>query len=93
MFFDGQWGTVCDDGFDVDEAQVICRTLGYGMVTSVHPSAHFGQGSDPIWLDDVDYRGDESEITHCAHLRLGSHNCAHSEDVGVVCGVSLQFLF
>ena len=45
--------------------------------------------SSPIWLDDVDCRGDESEISHCAHLKLGSHNCQHYEDVGVECGVSI----
>ncbi|ELT93413.1 hypothetical protein CAPTEDRAFT_124945, partial [Capitella teleta] len=28
----GQWGTICDDGFGVEEADVICRSLGYVYV-------------------------------------------------------------
>lgn len=87
VFFGGQWGTVCDDGFSTDEALVICRTCGYGMVSAVRPRAYFGEGDSgcPIWLDDVDCRGDENELSHCAHLKLGSHNCQHYEDVGVEC--------
>ena len=93
VFFDGQWGTVCDDGFDTDEALVVCRSCGYGMVNAVRPEAFFGEGdsNSPIWLDDVDCRGDESEISDCAHLQLGSHNCGHWEDVGVECSVSIIY--
>ena len=29
VFCNGQWGTVCDDGFFQTEADTICRQLGY----------------------------------------------------------------
>ena len=32
IFYNNQWGTICDDGFDEKEAQVICRSLGYKYV-------------------------------------------------------------
>ena len=29
LFHNGEWGTICDDGFDKSDATVICTMLGY----------------------------------------------------------------
>uniref|UniRef100_A0A3P9BKP6 SRCR domain-containing protein n=1 Tax=Maylandia zebra TaxID=106582 RepID=A0A3P9BKP6_9CICH len=85
IFHSGQWGTVCDDAWGLVDAQVVCRQLGCGRVFSALTNAQFGQGSGPIWLDDVACSGNESKLSECQHRGFGSHNCAHSEDAGVVC--------
>ncbi|OWF48483.1 neurotrypsin-like [Mizuhopecten yessoensis] len=76
------WGTVCDDGFDVTAADIVCRDLGYEGARSVH---NFGAGRGQIWLDEVNCIGNETSLTECRRNNIAVHDCQHSEDVGVIC--------
>ncbi|ERE80678.1 putative DMBT1-like protein [Cricetulus griseus] len=85
VYFEGVWGTVCDDLWDEKEAQVVCQQLGCGAAVSSLGEAHFGQGSGPILLDDVQCSGTEVSLGQCSHAGWFIHNCGHEEDIGVVC--------
>ncbi|XP_023267816.1 uromodulin-like isoform X2 [Seriola lalandi dorsalis] len=85
IFYNNQWGTVCDDAWDINEARVVCRQLNCGSAQSATSAARFGQGAGPIWMDDVGCVGSESALSQCQHRGFGTHNCNHGEDAGVIC--------
>ena len=84
--YNGEWGTVCDDGWDDIDGDVVCRQLGFGLTETSYSRAYFGQGSGPIWLDNIACTGSESTLASCGHLGLNiTRNCIHSKDAGVRC--------
>ncbi|NWI67095.1 DMBT1 protein, partial [Todus mexicanus] len=85
VLHDGEWGTVCDDEWDMRDAEVVCRQLGCGRAESAPPGAHFGPGTGRIWLDNVECSGTEDFLAQCRALPLGHNNCHHGEDASVVC--------
>ncbi|XP_074470969.1 scavenger receptor cysteine-rich type 1 protein M130-like isoform X1 [Sebastes fasciatus] len=90
IFYKSQWGTVCDDEWEMSNADVVCRQLGCGHAVSNPASAHFGRGTGPIWLDNVGCSGEEVALTHCRHPGFGENNCGHGEDAGAICLGGLQ---
>ncbi|XP_065426810.1 deleted in malignant brain tumors 1 protein isoform X4 [Chrysemys picta bellii] len=83
-----QWGTVCDDGWDLKDAGVVCRQLGCGTALSAPRGARFGRGSDRVWLDEVNCAGTEAALSDCKTRPWGDNDCTHKEDAGVVCSDS-----
>ena len=93
IIYGGRWGTVCDDNWDLRDANVVCRSLGFLGATEVVLRAGFGQGTGPIFLDDVGCFGSEEKILECPNRGLGVHDCGHSEDAGVRCEVLQGLLY
>jgi len=88
VYHNGTWGTVCDDYWDINDAHVVCRQLGFSSAAYQYHSAQYGQGSGKIWLDDLKCHGGEASLSSCPHLAWGSHNCGHHEDASLICATT-----
>uniref|UniRef100_A0A8D0EH47 Macrophage receptor with collagenous structure n=1 Tax=Strix occidentalis caurina TaxID=311401 RepID=A0A8D0EH47_STROC len=82
VFHQGSWGTICDDEWDIQDATVVCRMLGYNRAVSTFTAT---PGTGQIWIDDVKCRGNEHSIFECPKRNWGMNDCFHSEDAGVEC--------
>ncbi|KAL4640368.1 neurotrypsin-like [Arapaima gigas] len=85
VYIGGQWGTICDDGWTDRDADVVCRQLGYMGLAKARTMAYFGEGVGPIHVDNVKCTGSERSLVDCIKQPVGTHNCRHSEDAGVIC--------
>ncbi|XP_070539836.1 lysyl oxidase homolog 2A-like [Ptychodera flava] len=97
VLYNGIWGTICGDRWDMRAANVACREMGFGTAKEIFLSAkEFGEGSGPVWLDQVTCHGDESSIMDCpvhnwtdGHASTSSF-CIHAYDAGVACHIPEQ---
>ena len=87
VYVNGQWGTVCDDRWNLADGIVACRQLGYGSVYDALQQGAFGSNEDlPILVDDLACTGIQDRIQNCrGTFGNTSHNCDHIEDAGIVC--------
>ncbi|XP_019637351.1 PREDICTED: scavenger receptor cysteine-rich type 1 protein M130-like [Branchiostoma belcheri] len=80
------WGTVCSQGFDMNDLWVACRMLELGPpINFTGDTTYFGQGTGEIEMANLECSGHEHSLFSCPYESAGNHNCTHSSDVGVQC--------
>ena len=90
VFYRGQF--VCDSGWGPEEAQVVCRELGYSMLPDVifaKRNSHFDQPSQYGLSSWFDCSGSEASLSECRKM-TGGRFCSSNNAAGVYCGPSLE---
>ncbi|XP_067164846.1 antigen WC1.1-like [Apteryx mantelli] len=88
----GQWGTVCDIGWDMKDTAVVCKQLGCGSALEAPQDGRFGPGSGQIWLSGLECQGTETALSECEHDDWSKDYCTHGLDAGVVCSGFVQLV-
>jgi deleted-in-malignant-brain-tumors protein 1 len=83
----GVWGTVSDYWFDINDAKVVCRKLGYnpdGSGLTFSGGAPYGEGVGQVFLGYLNCQGTEDQILDCDYDNSWIDS-DHSHDVGITC--------
>lgn len=81
----GTWASLCDEGWGLAEAQVVCRQLGCGTALSASNRSRFGQGPGQMWPNSVSCVGTETALSACTAKPRGNSTCHHGKEAVVVC--------
>ena len=76
---------MCSYNWDVVDASVVCRQLGFETAILAPVYAFFGEGTGDIWMEDVQCDGSEKSLFECIHALHVQPYCDHWEDAGVIC--------
>ena len=84
--YNNTWGTVCQRGFTMKSANVVCKQLGYlrGAINFT-AGAIYGPSNSTVWLSRLRCLGNESNIAACPHSYWGKTDCTHAEDISITC--------
>ena len=88
VFYNGEWGTICDVGWDLNDARVVCRQLGFAdaVQAAFTGTTQAGETADlVILLSHVSCKGTENHLYDC-HFEVSDEGCSHANDAGVICG-------
>ena len=81
VYIDGK--PICDDKWDLLDAQVVCNQLGLGPAIAATKRSFFGLAEEEFGIDNVECIGSENSILDCELSKI--HNCDQNEAAGVIC--------
>ncbi|NWX35985.1 C163A protein, partial [Notiomystis cincta] len=87
VYSDGMWSTVCQEGWELQDAAVVCRELGCGTALEAPSSAHFSPGTGPLWPYIPNCSGTEESLWECGRSERGE--CGSGGRAGAVCSEQL----
>ncbi|RDD39052.1 Soluble scavenger receptor cysteine-rich domain-containing protein SSC5D [Trichoplax sp. H2] len=90
VHYNNTWGTICQKGFTIESADVICKQLGFmNAAVNFLNGNYYGLERGKVWLSHVSCRGDESNVATCPHSYSGKTSCNHDEDISIICDNSI----
>ncbi|XP_038075981.1 deleted in malignant brain tumors 1 protein-like [Patiria miniata] len=85
IYHSDQWGTICADHWDANDAEVVCHHLGFRNQVYFYNSAASRAGGTPVWLKDLMCQGKEERISECRAMLGEPVDCTLSSLAGVRC--------
>ncbi|XP_030047680.1 CD5 antigen-like [Microcaecilia unicolor] len=87
VYHNDTWGTVCEHGWDIRDAAVVCKQIGCGPAWKA-ASEVLSADSRPVWLDNVFCAGTETDLSLCGSQLLLQNQCQSGRRARVDCSFS-----
>ncbi|XP_044166473.1 scavenger receptor cysteine-rich domain superfamily protein-like [Acropora millepora] len=74
VFYQGKWGKICRDEWDIDDVKVVCRQLGFQTALAEFLGMDTKDENISVAMSNVACTGQESVLASCKR-RDGNHRC------------------
>ncbi|XP_016161277.1 PREDICTED: antigen WC1.1-like, partial [Ficedula albicollis] len=88
VYSGGSWSSVCQEGWELQDAAVVCRELGCGTALEAPSWARFGAGTGPLWPYMAECSGSEESLWECG--RSEQRECGRGLGAGAVCSEQMS---
>ncbi|XP_013771535.1 scavenger receptor cysteine-rich type 1 protein M130-like [Pundamilia nyererei] len=85
------WTSVCEDHFDQQDAEVVCRELGCGPPSALQGALHGDMGA-PVWSKEFQCEGHESTLLDCRSSNSTRSSCSPGKAVGLTCSEPIRLV-
>uniref|UniRef100_A0A8C5R8K3 SRCR domain-containing protein n=1 Tax=Leptobrachium leishanense TaxID=445787 RepID=A0A8C5R8K3_9ANUR len=85
IYYNGTWGSVCENRLDSDSVSVICNQLGCGRNGKVMGRFAYGRGIEPYWLDGIECRKSAQSLWQCPSYSWSQKSCMYTEIAQIKC--------
>ncbi|RDD40666.1 Deleted in malignant brain tumors 1 protein, partial [Trichoplax sp. H2] len=87
VYHNNVWGSICYYGFNMKEARVACRQLGYTNASGYSCCGTYGYTSGPVWLSNVNCNGTETSLAQCTYIGWNNTGCSTYSNLAITCTV------
>ena len=88
MFFNNEWGQVCNTAFNLADTTVVCSQIGYATLQSETFSTNLPTENSRIWIQNINCLSTESTLLDCpsdVEYHIGKVNELCNGAIGVTC--------
>ena len=84
VFYQGKWGKICRDEWDINDVKVVCRQLGFQSAVAEFIEMNTIDHNISVVMSNVACTGQESVLASCKRLD-GKHNCLDNIGAQALC--------
>ena len=84
VFYQGKWGKICRNEWDINDVKVVCRQLGFQSAVAEFIPMNTSDDTISVAMSNVACTGQETVLAYCKR-RDGNHRCVDNIGAQAFC--------